>query len=516
MEEDMDVDVYEVVEVDLDYEFEASRFFDFTREETEEEACEAENWFESGKSYPPSPFVANLFSIENIFAGSVNVSPKAKCPDVADDEEIGEQNENIRVFGGTTQTVLKTTQNGNLLDYQRLPHGLTAGSCRGLTFYDHFSEHTKNLKTGPAVKPYTPRSSTLMKPTASQLAKQNPRNQVRVGGSRFQKILPNASSAPCDVEIQASKRQKLDGGNLRKDFRNMIVYHGSDYVGDLKQPSNLVHKVPKKVGNVPNISRMKITIPMEPDFSTSNRAHKSRQMSSDKADKVTGRTFTFRARPLNRKILEGPTLPLSKKSTPQVPVFEVFHLKTMERAQQNTSVNTSTLHQPSKAIGEAVAGSLMKTVNKVGSRLKAVNSQNEDTSKSGHSFKARPVDKKLFSSRGDLGVFRNTKRAVTVPKEFDFQTQKRTQQNPLSELFGKLSLAPESGSQFSASSKFPHPSYGCSQGPKENRGRVFQQDTNIKDLQKGKPLSTLVVQRPISLMQIKASDDISLTRDEVR
>lgn len=33
---------------------------------------------------------------------------------------------------------------------------------------------------------------------------------------RFQKIVLNASSAPCDIQIQTSKRQKLEGGNLRK------------------------------------------------------------------------------------------------------------------------------------------------------------------------------------------------------------------------------------------------------------------------------------------------------------
>lgn len=53
-EMEMEVEVFQVLEIDLDYEFEAARFFDFTREETEEEVCEAEFWFETAKSYPPS------------------------------------------------------------------------------------------------------------------------------------------------------------------------------------------------------------------------------------------------------------------------------------------------------------------------------------------------------------------------------------------------------------------------------------------------------------------------------
>lgn len=45
---------FEVSEVDFDYEFDASRFFDFTRPESSLEAEHAERWFESAPSYPPS------------------------------------------------------------------------------------------------------------------------------------------------------------------------------------------------------------------------------------------------------------------------------------------------------------------------------------------------------------------------------------------------------------------------------------------------------------------------------
>ena len=55
MEEEMEIEpVFEVKEIDLDYEFDAARFFDFTREESPAEARETELWFESALSYPPS------------------------------------------------------------------------------------------------------------------------------------------------------------------------------------------------------------------------------------------------------------------------------------------------------------------------------------------------------------------------------------------------------------------------------------------------------------------------------
>lgn len=41
-------------EIDLDYEFDAARFNDFTRPETYLEAREAELWFGSAPNHPPS------------------------------------------------------------------------------------------------------------------------------------------------------------------------------------------------------------------------------------------------------------------------------------------------------------------------------------------------------------------------------------------------------------------------------------------------------------------------------
>ncbi|XP_071728651.1 uncharacterized protein [Rutidosis leptorrhynchoides] len=47
-------------EIDFDYEFDANQFFDFTVDETESEAEEAENWFRFACEYPPSPFIVKL------------------------------------------------------------------------------------------------------------------------------------------------------------------------------------------------------------------------------------------------------------------------------------------------------------------------------------------------------------------------------------------------------------------------------------------------------------------------
>lgn len=46
--------VFVCFEVDLDYEFDAPRYFDLGREETPAEAWAAELWFDTAGSYPPS------------------------------------------------------------------------------------------------------------------------------------------------------------------------------------------------------------------------------------------------------------------------------------------------------------------------------------------------------------------------------------------------------------------------------------------------------------------------------
>ncbi|KAL5173027.1 Protein TPX2 [Glycine soja] len=115
---------------------------------------------------------------------------------------------------------------------------------------------------------------------------------------------------------------------------NMQLLH----VGDVKQKVNFVHKAPKK----------------SLDLETAHRAQRISQhiilvlpkpKTVAEAEVVTVAAPIFRARPLNRKILNAPSLPLSKRSTPRLPEFQEFHLKTQERAMQHTSAtSTSSLH----------------------------------------------------------------------------------------------------------------------------------------------------------------------------
>lgn len=58
--------VFTAIEIDLDYEYDAVRFFDFTREESLAEARQAELWFDTAETYPPSrKFVFVVFVLEH-------------------------------------------------------------------------------------------------------------------------------------------------------------------------------------------------------------------------------------------------------------------------------------------------------------------------------------------------------------------------------------------------------------------------------------------------------------------
>lgn len=57
-----------VEEIDMDYEFDAARFHDFTRAETESEAGDAERWFDFAGNYPTSRKIFFQSISEKIFS----------------------------------------------------------------------------------------------------------------------------------------------------------------------------------------------------------------------------------------------------------------------------------------------------------------------------------------------------------------------------------------------------------------------------------------------------------------
>ncbi|GFP81839.1 protein tpx2 [Phtheirospermum japonicum] len=431
---------FTVYEIDLDYEFDAARFFDFSRDESPLETRQAELWFDSAGSYPPSPFVAMLVPREDILMENVNISPKSKGvetmnlsnsdSDVEADHEISATEMNYRGEGreGTSSSVHICSQQKFQNQFQKLPSGLA--------FYNHMvnTVNSEN-QTKLSKKPAFPRTSTLMKPTASQLAKQN---RPQAGHSRScVSVLDKTSkrvASTCVIENQAAKRQKLDGGHLRKVMGAVQL-----------QQTSFVHKAPKRDGLLDgNMTHTKprITIPRDPGLETANRAQRTREKSS-KDENVTSTVRRFKALPLNRKILEAPSL-LPKRSTPRVPDFQEFHLKTSERALQHSSATLKSTVPSNHSNKVDFYKFTSNLTTDCGSRepgrpsLMNNNSSRPDGCQPSHSFKALPLNKKILSSKGDIGIFRNFKKESTVPMEFNFQTEKRLHNNPPIDLFNKV------------------------------------------------------------------------------
>ncbi|XP_015085805.1 protein TPX2 isoform X4 [Solanum pennellii] len=474
--EDMVEYTFTAVEIDLDYEFDAPRYFDLGCEEALPETRQAESWFESAGSYPPSPFVTRLISKEDSFLENIHVSPKSKVVNMSlsdSDSDIEVEQEVPAVMEEGVGNNAEISANLGISNAEKLlnqlrqlPSGATATTG----------------KTRCSGKPSCPRGSTLMKPTASHLAKQNlPRP---IGESRLPTFLVEKNGTSSTViETQAAKRQKLESGHLRK-----VVF-----VAEAKPVFSFVHKAPKRDGKVDGnntLAKPRITIPREPALQTTHRAQRARPKDSVQAENLPPTAIRrFKALPLNRKIFEGPSLP-PKRSNPQLPQFQEFHLKTSERAVQHRSaVSTSAANSSStnnKVLQKVSSNSTLECGNRESRRFNHVEAPKQEEPVSTYNFKALPLNKKILSSKGDIGVFRNTKKETTVPMEFNFHTVKRIHHNPPIDLFNKLSLMSEPQHAAGVQSKAQRPSCLPSKGSKENRWAYFQQNHEIVHTETGK------------------------------
>ncbi|KAL4373041.1 hypothetical protein AHAS_Ahas05G0042100 [Arachis hypogaea] len=461
-EEDMEIenDVYVAHEIDLDYEFDAARFFDFTVQESPVQARLAELWFETAASYPPSRRFSPFLFLPTHFSCLTQctlVSSIISCVSAFVSKLVLREDDvsasSLECFNGDSKSVA-----GVLQDIAMQMQPLQVNST-GLTFTSKTTGNSLKSKAKSTVR----KGSTLMKPTASQLAKQNraPQNVA----SRFQKLSQNKEmnlSTFSGVETQASKRQKLEDGHSRK-------------VGDVIQQTNFVHKAPNRIVTTEENSRhtkLRITIPREPELETAHRAQRIRPKNVVEAEHVTVAGSRFKARPLNRKILNAPTLPLPKRSTPQLPEFQEFHLKTWERAMQHSSATSSSLlrcNDSDKGLDKPPSSTVNRGRDlRRPSAMTPMSPPKHDGLDFTHNFKARPLNRKILSSRGDIGVFRNRKQESTVPTEFNFQTEKRVQHNLPIELFSKLSLTSEIQSNNGSHINQPHHSMVFRKDLKEN------------------------------------------------
>ncbi|XWS54156.1 hypothetical protein CRYUN_Cryun10bG0065100 [Craigia yunnanensis] len=300
----------------------------------------------------------------------------------------------------------------------------------------------------------------------------------------------NAGTPNLALENQAIKRQKLDGGrsrqilnakphNLLHKSKLGLTSGSSNLCSSTTKTSNkLERKVYVREPAAPFVSMaemmkkfqsstrdlslphsflsnvkptLKLTRPKEPEFETAQRMRSVRVKSTaELEEEMMAKVPKFKARPLNKKIFEAPTLPALPRSTPKPPEFQEFHFETMARANNaETSSVASTevsrqnnqwkphLTEPKTPVLQT---SLRARPPKVKSSIEIEKEELEKAPK----FKARPLNKKIFESKGELGIFCNAKKQVTIPQEFHFVTYERIPPPPpVVDLFDKLSLKSE-------------------------------------------------------------------------
>ncbi|KAG7035616.1 Protein TPX2 [Cucurbita argyrosperma subsp. argyrosperma] len=396
MEMEMDEEMEEVTdqpfdsdEIDLDYEFDAAMYYDFTRPETEMEMRGAEDWFKFAGTYPPSPFVVKLTGEKEARAECTSIELKGVQNNREDPENSG-------IMCISSFIIRSVGFNlGNML-------------CQNSYF-----NNIIGINMESTVKVNLPRCSSFMKPTASYLAKQNQPRGIHSTTvlRRFQFSLGDiveASSQRSSLNIShATKRQKLEAGyfpNVCGNFYfnffyfELAFYPSSRNVPRLMRQASLQHKVPKE-------------------------------------------------------ILEAPTLLPPKKSKPQIPEFQVFRLKTSERATEHTyDVNNPCVSNP-------------QIRNKCTRRPSSLQDTKQEKCVKAERCKARPLDKRLSHNDEECDVVANCKDGTTVSTEFSCVDQKKVSDEPPTKLLSKLSLSSECRRCNTKSSCKMHFSDNCS---KEN------------------------------------------------
>ncbi|CAI0547169.1 unnamed protein product [Linum tenue] len=243
-----------VEEFDLDYEFDAPKFHDFTKPEPDSDADEAQGWLDVAAGYPPSPLALKMCWRPLVPPVDTNPSSSGRTNSSVEDEDNDES-------------------------------GSKPCDCKC---------QPKSRAKSPAAKK---RSSSFMNPTASHLAKKLAPEQIQCERllRRFPKDTTKSegrsSRSSSTSGIPATKRQKLEAGYLRKGAR-------------LKHQALFPHKESNPKGVNKASSRPKATVPVQPNLATAIRAERRRSKTKLEFEKFAKpSTSPAKTRPLNGKFL---------------------------------------------------------------------------------------------------------------------------------------------------------------------------------------------------------------------
>ncbi|KAG6525092.1 hypothetical protein ZIOFF_015044 [Zingiber officinale] len=280
-------------------------------------------------------------------------------------------------------------------------------------------------------------------------------------------------------ENQAVKRQKLDYGKARQ--LKLIPFTFSWHIQE--DTSSVIQRRPK----------LTLTRPKDPKLETAHRVRAVRIKSSAELEaEMLAKIPKFKARPLNKKILEAPVLPAVPKRIPETPVFQEYNFKTMERANHHaetssvvSSLDTSVQSQirPLK-ITEPRPPHLETSLRARPSKIRSSQEIELEELQKIPKFKARPLNKKILESKGEIGVSCKPKPGRTIHQEFHFATTDRLGPPTVADLFDNLSLHPESY-------------HGKKEVPKITKPNPFHLRTEERGLEKEKHFAGQLFQKDL-------------------
>ncbi|KAL1355885.1 hypothetical protein HN51_007848 [Arachis hypogaea] len=486
------------------YEFSAPRFFDFINGETEEDERRAQLWFDTALSYAPSPFMPKIKAGRSITVDTLCDFNEADKIDTTSENAEKTFQETIKQPQSITTEIKEDDAPCSEVKEENktiISHVVPAdtersedvckgeSSCLGISSSgDGSAEVGKDACTPkPTLQKRLPTTTSKKQETARKIGTSK-KPQLQSSSMKTS----TAGTPHVTQENQAIKKQKLEGGKSRQilNVKHHNLPHKSKLglltTGNANIPSSTskTNKEDRKVyvrgtpktAPAPFIStaeilkrfqsstrdlslpsalsntkpKLTLTRPKEPEFETTQRVRPTKVKSSaELEEELMAKMPKFKARPLNKKILQTSSLPPIPRSIPHPPEFKEFHLETRARSHQNVdsaSVASTELSQKDNSwkprhLTEPKTPVLQTSLRGRPPKLKSSMELEQEELEKAPKFKARPLNKKIFESKGNTGIFCNAKKNVTEPQEFNFATNERIPPPAaVADLFDKLSL----------------------------------------------------------------------------
>ncbi|KFK27956.1 hypothetical protein AALP_AA8G453000 [Arabis alpina] len=371
-------DEFSFEEFDIDFEFDAPKFYDFSRPELDSETTEIEMWFESSGNYPPSPF-----------------SPKFKFEPFKEVTSTSSESKPIEI----SNTVVES-------------------SDTGLNQYNGFIYYNQKVKDVTKTKPKSktkPISSTLTRPTASLLARQN-------------KPLEDNYSLQLLTRCQRSLGKFVD--NLSPIL-----------VSKLQNKDTKKQKQEAKVAQVNSNRRPKLTVPKEPNLKTAERSQRHRsKVNLETEQNAKSRIDSSKRNTTNKNISQEPaSTSLHKSNVPWSKVFQAFRLRTSQRAKERSS----NVNAKIDAIQENDATNF-KTINSTDSSKSRIFKEKHSIKINCPMYepKSGPLDSSQISSKEELSEAISNKYGIPSPCRTDMKPFLEINRNfDTNEVAGNLLIA---------------------------------------------------------------------------